>query len=143
MMRYLKITTLVCLFIAQNIGAQVVAPWTNTGPVNFPINKSGQVHGIGRVSQIKFHPSNASKMYAVSASGGLYITTNNGVTWAPTPGTEKLPATSCSAVCIDYTNDSILYLCLGDADYYSNSYGIYKSVDAGTTWTASNTGIGN
>lgn len=141
-MRFLSISILVTVLFIQALHAQMVTPWINTGPVNFPINKSGQVHGIGRVSQIKFHPSNSAKIYAVSASGGLYITTNNGVSWAPTPGTEKLPATSCSAVCIDYTNDSIMYLCLGDADYYSNSYGIYKSVDAGTTWTASNTNIG-
>lgn len=142
-MKFLRVSIVLILAMAAPACAQVVAPWTNTGPVNFPINKSGQVHGIGRVSQIKFHPSNAAKMYAVSASGGLYISNNNGITWAPTPGTEKLPATSCSAVCIDYTNDSIMYLCLGDADYYSNSYGIYKTTDAGKTWTASNTGIGN
>jgi photosystem II stability/assembly factor-like uncharacterized protein/PKD repeat protein len=134
----------VCLFLFTGTTiAQVITPWTNTGPVAFPINKSGQVHGIGRVSQLKFHPSNTSKMYAVSASGGLYITTNNGVTWAPTSGTEKLPATSCSAVCIDFTNDNIMYLSLGDADYYSNSYGVYKSTDGGATWNASNTTIGN
>lgn len=142
-MKFLRVSIVLLLAMAAPAYAQVVAPWTNTGPVNFPINKSGQVHGIGRVSQIKFHPSNSAKMYAVSASGGLYITTNNGVTWAPTPGTEKLPATSCSAVCVDFTNDSIMYLCLGDADYYSNSYGIYKTTDAGNTWVAANTGIGN
>ncbi|WP_165836346.1 PKD domain-containing protein [Taibaiella soli] len=121
---------------------QAMGPWSNTGPINFPINVSGQVDGIGRVSQIKFHPTNNQKIYAVSASGGLYISSNNGQTWAPTIGTETLPATSCSAVCVDYTNDQIIYLCLGDANYYSNNYGIYKSTDGGITWNASNSGIG-
>lgn len=122
--------------------AQSMSPWSNTGPINFPINVSGQVDGIGRVSQIKFHPANSQKIYAVSASGGLYISANNGQTWAPTAGTEVLPATSCSAVCIDYTNDQIIYLGLGDANYYSNSYGIYKSTDGGLTWNAANSGVG-
>ena len=119
-----------------------MGPWSNTGPVNFPINVSGQVDGIGRVSQVKFHPSNPAKMYAVSASGGLFISTDTGHAWAPTPGSELLPATSCSSVCVDYTNDQVIYLCLGDADYYSNNYGIYKTTNGGATWAASNSGIG-
>ena len=127
----------------QIIGhSQVMGPWSNTGPIPFPINVSGQVDGIGRVSQVKFHPTNPAKMYAVSASGGLFITSDTGHNWAPTAGSEQLPQTSCSAVCIDYTNDQTLYLSLGDADYYSNNYGIYKSTNGGLTWAASNTGIG-
>jgi PKD repeat protein len=128
--------------LSAAVAQPAMGPWSNTGPVDFPINVSGQVHGIGRVSQIKFHPTNNQKIYAVSASGGLYISSNNGQTWAPTAGTEVLPATSCSAVCIDYTNDQIIYLGLGDANYYSNNYGIYKSTDGGLTWNASNSGIG-
>lgn len=119
-----------------------IGKWKNTGPVNFPMNASGQVNGLGRVSQIKFHPSDKNKMYAVSASGGLYVTKNNGVTWTYTSGTETLPQTSCSAVCIDYTKDSVIYLSTGDADYYSNGYGIYKSTNAGVTWSPVTSGIG-
>lgn len=133
------------LFLLSNISAAVaqLGPWTNTGPLAFPTNVSGQIHGIGRVSQMKFHPTVANKMYAVSASGGLYISTNNGVSWTHTPGTEQLPTTNCSSICIDFTDDNILYLCLGDADYYSTDYGIWKSTDGGLTWAAANTGIGN
>lgn len=134
------------LFLLLSINtaiAQPVGPWTNTGPLAFPTNVSGQIHGIGRVSQMKFHPTDPNKIYAVSASGGLYISNNNGVAWAPTTGTEVLPTTNCSSVCIDFTDDNILYLCLGDADYYSTDYGIWKSTDGGATWAAANTGIGN
>ncbi len=124
-------------------GAQAVGPWSNTGPVQFPVNVSGQVHGMGRVSQLKFHPSNPAKIYAVSASGGLFISTDTGSTWVVTPGTEVFATTSCSAVCIDYTNDNILYLSTGDVNYYGDSYGIYKSINGGVTFTAANAGIGN
>lgn len=127
------------------LGAQAqsaIGKWVNTGPVNFPMNASGQVNGLGRVSQLKFHPSNKDIIYAVSASGGLYITKDNGKTWTFTTGTETLPQTSCSSVCIDYTNDSTIYLSTGDADYYSTSYGIYKTTNGGVTWSAVTTGIG-
>ena len=126
-------------FLAQ---AQI-GTWTNTGPIQFPVNVSGQVHGMGRVSQLKFHVSNPAKMYAVSASGGLFISSDTGNTWAPTSGTEVLPTTGCSAVCVDYTNDNIMYLSTGDQNYYSDWYGIYKTTDGGATWNPANTGIGN
>ena len=140
----LRLIVLLCLIVVcKNAGAQAVGSWTNTGPVLFPVNVSGQVNGIGRVCQVKFHPTNPLKMYAVSASGGLFISTDNGATWAPTPGTEAMPVTSCASVCIDYTSDAILYLSTGDPDYYNDNYGIWKSTDGGLTFTASHTGVGN
>ena len=129
--------------VVFRMDAQTVGTWSDTGPLLFPVNVSGQVNGMGRVSQIKFHPTNPMKMYAVSASGGLYISNNNGATWAPTPGTEVLPTTQCSAVCIDYTNDSIIYLSTGDQNYYSEDYGIWKSTNGGITFNPANVNIGN
>lgn len=141
-MRYSLLTILFACTISAAM-SQTLGTWSNTGPVLFPTNVSGQVDGIGRTCQIKFHPTNPQKMYAVSASGGLFISNNNGVTWAPTPGTEQLPTTACASVCIDYTNDNILYLSTGDPNYYGDDFGIWKSTNGGTTWAASNTGIGN
>ncbi len=125
------------------LSAQIIGNWTLTGPSKFPTNIIGQVNGMGRVSQIKFHPTNLNKVYAVSGTGGLWISNNSGTSWNFT-GTDNLPQHDFASVCVDYTNDSILYLGGGDANYYQRGlYGIWKSVDAGTTWTPSNTGIGN
>ena len=138
-----------CLFIlllcaiSGDAMAQAVGTWSNTGPIQFPVNVSGQVDGMGRVSQIKFHVSNPGRVYAVSASGGLYISNDTGRNWTPTPGTEVLPTTSCSSVCIDYTNDNIIYLSTGDDNYYNDGYGIYKSTDGGNTFNPANVNIGN
>lgn len=141
-MKRFLLLALSCI-ITGNAMAQAVGTFSNTGPVQFPVNVSGQVHGMGRVSQLKFHATNPAKIYAVSASGGLFISTDTGNTWAPTAGTEVLPTTGCSAVCVDYTNDNIIYLSTGDQNYYSDWYGMYKTTDGGTTWNPITTGIGN
>lgn len=137
----IKLTWL-CLIIVGYTHAQIAGNWTCTGPIAFPTNVSGQIHGIGRCTQIKFHPSDSSIMYTTTASGGLYKSNDNGITWS-VMGTDALPNAQCSSVCIDYTNDSIIYLGTGDPNYYGTSYGVYKSINAGATWTLINSSIGN
>jgi photosystem II stability/assembly factor-like uncharacterized protein len=140
-----KIKCILVLFILNSCFAtyaQITANWKLTGPVKFPTNKSGQVNGMGRVSQIVFHSTDPNKMYAASASGGLYISIDAAKTWQVT-GTDGLPDMSCASVCVDHTNDKIIYLGSGDANYYGTSFGIWKSTDGGATWNQSNTGIGN
>jgi photosystem II stability/assembly factor-like uncharacterized protein len=121
--------------------SQIAGNWTLAGPDLFPTNASGQINGIGRVCQIKFHPSDPLTMYAASASGGLWITTDNAQSWQKL-GTDFLPHTACASVCIDYTNDSIIYLGTGDPNYYGNGIGIWKTNDRGATWSIANTGYG-
>jgi len=141
--------TIKYLFLAFGLSVLIgiahaqTASWKLTGPIKFPTNKSGQVNGMGRVSQIVFHPTDPKKIYAASASGGVFISTDGGVNWVVTPGTEKLPDMSCASVCVDHTNDKILYLGSGDANYYGTGYGVYKTTDGGLTWALSNSGIGN
>ncbi|MBL0328787.1 MAG: PKD domain-containing protein [Bacteroidetes bacterium] len=130
------------LLITTKCVAQPGTTWQSTGPNLFPTDISGQINGIGRVSQLKFHPTNPLKMYAVSASGGLWISSDSANSWVKT-GSDNLPATACASVCIDYTDDNILYLGTGDANYYGGDFGIWKSTDAGATWTQSTTGLGN
>lgn len=122
--------------------SQPATTWKATGPNLFPIDISGQINGIGRVSQLKFHPSNPNKMYVVSASGGLWISSDTASTWLKT-GTDKLLQSACASICIDHTNDNILYLGTGDANYYGTDFGVWKSIDGGINWLQSTTGMGN
>jgi PKD repeat protein/photosystem II stability/assembly factor-like uncharacterized protein len=142
----MKLRILLCVVfvaLASAASAQTaVSTWSNTGPVLFPENVSGQVNGMGRVTQIKFDPIDSSRIYAVSASGGLFVSNDTGNTWAQA-GTDQLPTTQCSSMCVDNTNNHVLYLSTGDQNYYYEDYGIWKSTDAGTTWNPANTGIGN
>lgn len=139
-LQYIIITTLFFSYIS--VDAQIAGNWSPVGPIQFPTNVSGQINGIGRVCQVKFHPTDSLKMYAVSASGGLWISNDNANSWHRTGTDSVLPMGQCASVCIDYTNDSIIYLGTGDPNYYSNGYGIYKSTDGGVTWSALTSSIG-
>lgn len=124
------------LLVAPLFVFSQTASWSAYKPALFPTNSSGQINGISRVSQMKFHPSNSQKMYAVSARGGLFITSNSGTTWSVAPGCDALTnGTRFASVCIDHTNDQILYLGGGDHNYYSNGSGVWKSTNGGGTFT--------
>ncbi len=143
----MKLRRLFCSVLAaitsfSSMAQPAMGTWTNTGPIQFPVNVSGQVDGIGRVCQVKFHPTNAQKIYAVSASGGLYISNDNGQTWSVSTGTETFPTTACASVCVDHTNDQVIYLSTGDPNYYYATYGIYKTTNGGATWSPVTTNIG-
>lgn len=135
------LVTLTFLLICIQISAQT-ANWTNLGPIPFPKKTIGQVHGIGRVSEIKFHPTNSDIMYCASASGGLWISNNKGVNWVSL-GTDNIANVQSASLAIDPTNDQIIYWGTGDANYYSSGQGVYKTTNRGVTWSLSNTGMGN
>ncbi|MBP7390089.1 MAG: hypothetical protein KA841_06775, partial [Chitinophagales bacterium] len=126
--------SLLALFLSTSVLAQL-ANWSAVQPNLFPTNVSGQIHGLTRVSQMKFHPTLANKRYAISARGGLFISTNSGANWTVAPGTDFMPYARLASVCIDHTNDQILYLGTGDHNYYYSGNGVYKSTNGGTTFS--------
>ena len=126
-----------CLLLVIFSGTEAQTSWTPLSPNFFPTNASGQIHGLSRVSQVKFHPTNANKIYAVSSRGGLFITTNAGTNWTLAAGCDIMPQLRLNSVCIDHTNDQVLYLGSGDANYYYTGNGVYKSTNGGNTFSSS------
>lgn len=110
-------------------------PGSNSTYTNFPVNVSGQINGACRIVQMKFHATDPTKLYTVTAEGGFFTSNTSGTNWTVKPGTENLTG-SCASLCIDYANDQVIYLGSGDPSYYSNGSGIYKSTNGGTTFTA-------
>lgn len=108
--------------------------WSFLGPR--PIQDeywSGIANASGRVVSIAPHPSDANTVYIASASGGIWKTTNQGVTWFPI--TDELPSLNHGAVALAPLNPSIVYAGTGEYTMQSVGDGIFKSVDAGATWT--------
>jgi len=124
------------------VSAQTNGDWTELGPKDFPPHLNWQLSGVARISQMKFHPSDPNTLYAVNAMGGLFISKDKGEHWVKT-GADNLPPSRCASVCIDYTNDQILYFGTGDPSYYQRAYGIWKSTDGGFNWNSVTNGIGN
>ncbi|MGH7506244.1 MAG: VPS10 domain-containing protein, partial [Longimicrobiales bacterium] len=75
-------------------------------------------------------------IYAGAASGGVWKTVNEGVTWEPV--FDQAASTSIGDVAIAPSDPSILWVGTGEANIFRSSMagaGIYKSTDAGETWT--------
>lgn len=126
--------SLFSLLILFSITLSAQSNWSPLLPAQFPTNVSGQIHGISRVSQLKFHATNPNKMYAVSARGGLFISSNGGTSWTIAPGTDAMPVMRLASVCVDYSNDQIIYLGTGDHNYYYSGSGVWKSTDGGNSF---------
>src|SRR5213593_5159957 len=90
----------------------------------------------GRVTTVTGVPSQPKTFYMGVASGGLFRTTDGGVTWVPiTDG--KIPLGSTGCVAVADSDPNVIYLGTGSDDVRSNvstGRGMYKSVDGGQTW---------
>ena len=100
--------------------------WQASGPDNIG----------GRITDIAIHPNTLSTIYVGAASGGIFKSTNSGVSWVNifTDAT----AISIGDLAIDPTNENVIYAGTGEANASSYSFfgnGIYKSIDAGANWT--------
>jgi photosystem II stability/assembly factor-like uncharacterized protein len=90
----------------------------------------------GRVTTVTGVPSQPKTFYMGVASGGLFRTTDNGVTWtAITDG--KVPLGSTGCVAVSESDRNVIYLGTGSDGVRSNvstGRGMYKSTDGGATW---------
>lgn len=106
--------------------------WLSLGPT-----PDANFRGIGRVTQISMHPLNTNTLLAASSGGGVWRTTNGGGFW--TPLMRSQPTLTMGAVAIAPSNPSVYYAASGeDGGGWNPAWsgiGIYRSNDAGVTWT--------
>ncbi len=100
--------------------------WRNVGPA---------IMG-GRIDDIVADPANPSIIYIGAATGGVWKTVNAGTTWTPIFDDEG--TTSIGDLALAPSNPNIVWVGTGEANNRQSSSwgnGIYKSTDAGKTWT--------
>ena len=98
----------------------------------------GPVFISGRISQIAMFPDSTSHYLIAEASGGVWLTHNNGTTW--TPVFDNQGSYSIGTITIDPKNPSIVWVGTGENNNQrSVSYGdgVYKSDDGGARGTTS------
>ncbi len=106
--------------------SSTLAPaWKFAGPTNIG----------GRISALAFNPNDTKIVYAGAATGGLFKSTDRGVSWRPIFDNQAvLPI---GDVAVDPNNPNVLYAGTGEANGGHNNFsgaGMFKSIDAGTTW---------
>ncbi len=91
----------------------------------------------GRTVAVAGNANQPDTFYIGSVGGGVWKTENAGRTWFPISD-QGIPIGSIGAIAVAPSNPNIIYVGTGEADIRSqHSYGIgmYKSTDAGKTWT--------
>jgi photosystem II stability/assembly factor-like uncharacterized protein len=99
--------------------------WRNIGPF-----RGGRVRAIAGV------PSQPNVFYFAQVNGGVFKTIDYGRTWQPI--FDDQPTGSVGAIAVSISNPDIIYVGSGEGLHrpdLSVGDGIYKSTDAGKTWT--------
>ncbi|PKP35144.1 MAG: hypothetical protein CVU00_03585 [Bacteroidetes bacterium HGW-Bacteroidetes-17] len=118
--------------------------WISIGPVT----SNGGYAGIGRINCISFHPTDTNTYWVGAPSGGLWKTTDNGISWMALTDNNNVLGVSDIAIPSDYATSNTLYIATGDRDGGSvhtlgggnsgdnNSIGFLKSTNGGSSWAS-------
>ncbi len=113
--------------VDQSLVAEVVA--------GLPLREIGPAVMGGRIADIAVHPHRSSTWYVAAGSGGLWKTTNAGVTWDPV--FEDQTVYSIGDVAIDPNNPGVIWVGTGEnvsGRHVGWGDGVYRSRNGGETW---------
>jgi photosystem II stability/assembly factor-like uncharacterized protein len=80
-------------------------------------------------------PGNPLVWYATTAAGGIWKSTDGGLSWKPI--FDNQPDSSVGSIAVAQSNPNVVYAGAGEANIRGDvvtGHGIYKSTDAGKTW---------
>ncbi len=103
--------------------------WTLAGPTN-----TG-----GRITDVAMHVSDIQTIYAATASGGVWKSSDQGENWKPI--TDELPSLSIGDIALDPSDKNTVYVGTGEPNCGGGSItydgrGIFKSADGGASWVS-------
>ena len=96
----------------------------------------GPALATGRIQDVKIDPKNPSVWYVATAFGGLWKTTNRGISFKPVFDDQGSFTLCC--VVVDPKDSNIVWVGSGENASQRSAHfgdGVYKSTDAGKTWT--------
>ena len=89
----------------------------------------------GRITAIDVDLTNPNRIFAGSASGGVWLSENGGTSWKPI--FDKEATLAIGSVKINQKNPSEIWVGTGEGNprnSMNTGLGIYKSIDGGVTW---------
>ena len=108
-------------------GTRGTPTWTSLGPGNIG----------GRTRVITFDPVDPDVMYAAGVAGGVWKSLDAGASWNPLD--DLMLNLAVCTIAVDPSDPNVVYAGTGEGYYLSNVFvrglGIFKSVDAGATWS--------
>jgi hypothetical protein len=118
-------------------------PWRELGPSSMKMGNWAMGRVSGRINAVTPHPTNDSIVYIGAANGGVWKTTNAGVSWTPT--FVDVGSQSISALHVETGNPNNVWAGTGDrfdgdcSGYLSD--GVFLSTDGGLNWSPRNSGM--
>ncbi|MCF8262575.1 MAG: hypothetical protein K9J12_17495 [Melioribacteraceae bacterium] len=146
------IVLLICLFTATNfaqsknpVNASEASVRKSAFEQRQSLNENSLVKNVkfrnvgptvmsGRITDLDVNPTDPTEFYVAYASGGLWKTSNNGISFSPL--FDNQPVMTIGDIAVDWINN-IIYVGTGEDNSSRSSYagnGIYKSTDDGKSW---------
>jgi len=127
------ILALLLMVVSIDLGAQALSPDLAK---TFKFRSIGPTHQSGRFVDFAIPEKEPWTIYAATGSGGLWKSVNNGTSWDPIFDNEAV--ISIGDIAVAATDPKIVWVGTGEHTSSRSTYwgdGVYKSVDAGKTWT--------
>ncbi|MDH3734870.1 MAG: glycosyl hydrolase [Gemmatimonadota bacterium] len=133
----LCLVTLPLLFATADLVGQQTAAGAGVERLlaGLPLRELGPALMGGRIADIAVHPQDGSTWYVAAGSGGLWKTSNAGVTW--TPVFDEQPSYSIGDVAIDPSNPDVIWVGTGEnvsGRHVGWGSGVYRSRNGGASW---------
>jgi photosystem II stability/assembly factor-like uncharacterized protein len=138
-----SVVHLTALLLLAAIGLLDITPAARTAPQSSraPFDRLhfrdiGPAVTGGRIHDVQLDPKDPAVLYIAAASGGLWKTTNKGMTWKDIFAGQ--PDNTFGALGIFAGDPKILWAGTGEQNNRQSSSwgsGVYRSTDGGTTWT--------
>ena len=139
---FVQFFVVVFMLASTNLFAKKEEPKKEEDPVNSGIlsglsfRNIGPAFASGRIADFAVNQENTSEFYVAVASGNIWKTYNNGITFEPV--FDNYGSYSIGCIAIDPNNSNVVWTGTGENNHQralGYGDGVYKSVDGGQSWT--------